>query len=530
MLRTYNKLRHESLKVNSRCNRQSGSTDRTRSGSSFPAIDLAGTCRWFVCLIIVLGGWAPCQGQVERMELGKRLRRFEQSWQNAPEALRLKSTAAMQAAVTDFFSLKLQKAANNLDDAWFAVRGKDAPSDWELALVPFRMQVTPLLGDSSVAELQCRLVPFYTVEAKVADSAQVMLTIRRSGHQSPGPKHEAVWQRSVTWKELIADEGLKIDAVPFGSGDFVVEAQVVGEDRAHTLLSTMTSRVENLEERIAALESQFRQRDQFLIDTVRATLGDQLTRLQSLREGQIPESDVPAFQILSFCESLLAQQEQPQSLILESAQRQDLWLSLAQGRRRVPVRMRLPEVPAVPATGFPVLFLFHGAGGSENMFFETYGAGGAVQAGLTRGWLVVAPRQGFAGMSLDCRQMLDTLEQLLPIDRSQVFYLGHSMGAGQVVRQVGLDPKVPRAVAAIGGGNRPRNAAALASIPWFVAAGELDFGRNGAKGLAQALKQSGGEQIEYREFPNVEHMVIVQAALEATFEFFDQTLSDKSKR
>ncbi len=494
--------------------------DECRGKSARIYIFLAG-------LFVMLGWVAPILGQVERLELGKRLRRFEQGWQEAPESLRIKSTPSMQAAVTDFFSLKLQTAARNLDAAWFAVRAEAAPSDGELALVPFRLQVTPLVCDTTHQELRCQLLPFYMVPSELPEEAQVHLTIRRTSDGSSGPKQEPVWQQTVSWGALVAEGGFKIEMAEFGSGDFVVNAEITYADGSHSLLPTMISRIDKLEERMAELERQYRQRDQFAIDTVRATLGDQWERIKSLREGQIPESDVPASQILTFCESLLEQKERPQDLLWHVAQRQDLWVSLAQGRQRVPVRLRAPEMAMAPTTGLPVLLLFHGAGGSENMFFETYGAGGAVRAGLKRGWLVVAPRLGFTGMSLDCGEMLDSLEMLFPIDRSQVYYLGHSMGAGQVVQQVGLDPTLPRAVAAIGGGNRPRNGAALAAVPWFIAAGELDFGRNGAKGLAQGLKQAGGERIEYREYPNVEHMVIVQAALDAAFAFFDQTLADK---
>lgn len=203
-----------------------------------------------------------------------------------------------------------------------------------------------------------------------------------------------------------------------------------------------------------------------------------------------------------------------------------MWLTVAQGRKKVPLRIRTPA-NIDPAAPLGVLMLFHGAGGSENMFFETYGAGGAVAAGLQRGWLVVATRQGLTGMSLDAKQILEALQPIFPIDHDQVYFMGHSMGAGQVATQVGLHPTLPRAVAAIGGGGRPRQIEAAAGLPWFIAAGSLDFGKSGAKSLSQSLQRSGGKQIVYREYPNVEHMVIVQAALPDAFEFFDQAKKTK---
>ncbi len=124
------------------------------------------------------------------------------------------------------------------------------------------------------------------------------------------------------------------------------------------------------------------------------------------------------------------------------------------GTRKAKVAVRL-RAPANISEPLPVLFLFHGAGGSENMFFETYGAGRAVHDGIQRGWLVVAPRLGFAGPGLECGAILDELSKCFTIDRKRVMMIGHSMGAGQVVRQATLDPTLPAALAALGGGARP---------------------------------------------------------------------------
>jgi acetyl esterase/lipase len=57
-------------------------------------------------------------------------------------------------------------------------------------------------------------------------------------------------------------------------------------------------------------------------------------------------------------------------------------------------------------------------------------------------------------------------------------------------------------------------------VPWFVAAGEHDFGKRGADALAKQLT-AAGSMVTYREIPDVEHMVIVQAALDQVFSFLD---------
>jgi pimeloyl-ACP methyl ester carboxylesterase len=167
-----------------------------------------------------------------------------------------------------------------------------------------------------------------------------------------------------------------------------------------------------------------------------------------------------------------------------------------------------------------VLFLHHGAGGSENMFFDTCGAGRAASLGIERDWLVVAPRQGLFGLGLDIDRMLDILAESFEIDRRRVYLVGHSMGAAQVARQVGLHPERVAAAVALGGGGAAPGGERATSIPWFVAAGEADFGRPGAAALAKRLEATGA-LVEYRDYADVEHMVIVQAALDDVFRFLD---------
>ncbi len=61
------------------------------------------------------------QAQPERLELGKRLRRFELAWELAPESNRLASAKPMQLAVSRFFALQFNEAMERLDEAWRCV-------------------------------------------------------------------------------------------------------------------------------------------------------------------------------------------------------------------------------------------------------------------------------------------------------------------------------------------------------------------------------------------------------------------------
>ena len=205
-------------------------------------------------------------------------------------------------------------------------------------------------------------------------------------------------------------------------------------------------------------------------------------------------------------------------------------MQLSRGKGTQIVRLEVPDLSEGDASKKrPVLIALHGAGGSENMFFETYGAGRLVSLSRERGWIVVSPRQsmlgfGGGGLGLDVRSILEVLETVLPIDRERVFLVGHSMGAAQAIAQVSKSPEEIRGVAALGGGGSVRDSAPLRRIPFWVGAGDRDFGKAGAKGLSQQLKRLGCEAT-YREYADVEHMVIVQAALDDVFAFFDSKLN-----
>jgi pimeloyl-ACP methyl ester carboxylesterase len=509
---------------------------------------LLGWCVGFWSVGFWGAGDAAVHAQVERLELGKRLQRFELAWQDSGPERQAASAGPMQEAVSSFFSLRLLRAAEKLDEAWWALSGAE-PSQSQRAVGSHRVAPGSLIGDGLHDRLAVRLQPFYEAPAdEVSGRVRFWLTPRSTAlpisdrHETLpqiGPAVEADWAAAVA--------GVELDVQGLPEGDYWVQAEYTSPDETFRLLPSGWSRVAEFERRVAALKEAAATNQDGSPEREawwRASLVDQARLLQAMAEGDVQEIDYPAYGLLRQGERMVEDSAGAAQAIRRWAGQGDVWLTLAEGRRKVPVRLRGPASPRDPGragaeagqeadsgtvggesaaeTPLPVLILFHGAGGSENMFFETYGGGGAVAAGLERGWLVVATRQNLTGLSLDLAQILTALETIYPLDRSQVFLLGHSMGAGQVATQVGLHPQVPRAVAAIGGGGRPRRWEEAAAVPWFIAAGSLDFGKSGAVNLSRGLERAGGRAIVYREYPGVEHMVIVQAALEETFRFFDQ--------
>ena len=328
-------------------------------------------------------------------------------------------------------------------------------------------------------------------------------------------------QRQGDWAETGGT--IQWQTGPLPAGDLTLVVEWLNDPQPIEIARIGLSRVERLRERLDALAAAANTWPEATPPTVRATVAALLPLFNSLADGRGQETDFPAARLLRFVEGLRAGAPLQADTIREAARSGDLWLTLSTGRGEVPVRLRAPA----DATGpLPVLFLHHGAGGSENMFFDTCGAGRAAALGIERGWLVVAPRQGLFGLALDVEEMLDLLGDSFEIDSSRVFLVGHSMGAGQVAKQVGLHPEAVAAAVALGGGAAAPAGEKAKRVPWLVAAGAADFGRPGAAALAKRL-EAAGATVDFREYPDVEHMVIVQAALDDVFRFLDTVVAGR---
>jgi pimeloyl-ACP methyl ester carboxylesterase len=455
-----------------------------------------------------------CEAQVERYELGKRLRRFEEAWQIAPAEVKTRSAPILQQAVSDFFSLNLLGAAEKLDQAWIVTRSEQTVA-WQKAVISYQITLPAILVDQAADSISVGLRSFYNSQEKVPDGAIVSWSIMNAQSQ-------LLIKQECSFTQ--ATEGISLGIQDLPQGDYRVSATVHYDGGQLQLPSKLISRVNDWPARSSRLSDVARNQELALNDSLRATLRDHVNLLNRAGKGDSLESDYAFFQLLSLDELLISQATDLKPTIRAAAEQHDVWLNLAKGRTRVPVRLRCPSpAPAGNTTSqpLPVLFLLHGAGGSENMFFETYGAGGAVTAGLNRGWLVIAPRLGFTGLALNCQEMLDALDSLFEIDRKQVYVVGHSMGATEAIRQAMLHPQLFKAGAVIGGGSRVRDAQKISGIAWYVAAGELDFGKPAAKGFYESMSATVADPLRYQEFSGIEHLVIVQACLDDLFKFFD---------
>ena len=178
----------------------------------------------------------------------------------------------------------------------------------------------------------------------------------------------------------------------------------------------------------------------------------------------------------------------------------------------VPMRVAIPK--GLQGSG-TIVIAMHGAGASENMFFESYGAGLAVREALKRGWVFIAPRAG-AGSA---KAALTWLKEKRNITPSRVFVMGHSMGGGLALTTGNLDPK-PAALALFAPAARSVGTG-LAGTPIFLAVGKQEMGMllGGVQSLAKSMEGKPG--FEYKQFDPCEHLMIVADALPDAYRFFD---------
>lgn len=463
--------------------------------------------------------------QNSRLELGRRVRRLEQTWELSTPRQRAEAIPPLKQAVSSFFSLRLSDAGKMIDDAWQKLRDTNSDAAFVRSVSGLTLLVSPVLADTNVDKIKIEVASFYKTDQKPPQGTVIHLKIRlASGVLLPGvTKNMEDGLASFSWENL---------SLPEGDHDLIAEFQ--HQESRFALPPVKLSRVENLEARLQKLEAYTTTEtsqqageatNQVLQRCRSATIKNEVNLLRQMLSGKSQEADFPMAQRLAFCETLGSPElsvEAP-SPLLEPGQQ--FWLTLASENRTLKTRIQLPDLIEGP---MPVLFVFHGAGGSENMFFENYGAGRVVREASSRGWLVVAPGQSLFGMALDIDEMLVALKSFIDCDRNYVMLLGHSMGAMQVQQQVKKHPKLPIAAVAIGGGRTfvPNKSGPGLKAKWYVSAGRDDFGRSGAMLLHRSLEAQGFSS-QYSETDPAEHLTCVQASVEPVFQFLDRTLRER---
>ena len=168
---------------------------------------------------------------------------------------------------------------------------------------------------------------------------------------------------------------------------------------------------------------------------------------------------------------------------------------------------------------FPLVVALHGAGGDENMFFDGYGDGTLSKLAHERKFALVSPPTiPFSISPKLLERFLDEVARDLPVDRTRVLLVGHSMGAMAASRlAVGSAPLVAGAacIAGFSDGARDRSAA-----PRAVYLAELDpiFAADRMRASVEAAKERG-LAIEVAEIKDEGHTLVVDQVLPAAIDW-----------
>lgn len=466
-----------------------------------------------LCVCLHAGRLSNAQEANLRYELGKRVQRYELLWETSSPEVRAASTATMERAVQEFFRFDLTGAAKSLDAAWLSMQKQ--PSEFERNAASLSVSA-PLVIDANPTKMQLYLksiYPFTTADWLESASLELALTpipestatkrITKTVSLSAIANVTSQLPLLVEWELEKRDAGeYELSAIVSKNG---LSAPVVG---AHvSVLSDKQTRMQAVTDWI---DTNKRAVKTSSLCTARM-LGRQLLLAD---RGKSSECDLPLESWLREFESISF--SRPDKRPMSPSGR---WQVLTDGKVEQVVRMHVPVTPPEKPT---LVFAFHGAGGSENMFFETYGAGRLIELARSRNWFVVCPRQSLTGLSLSAASMIPMIETEFGVSFHRIFFVGHSMGAAQAIEQVSKSQDRITAVAAIGGGGNPKRTDSIEKIPFYVAAGERDFGKGGAKRLSDTL-QAFGCQVKYSEYADVEHLTIVQACLNELFTFLDQS-------
>ena len=449
--------------------------------------------------------------QFERYELGRRLRVIEVEWDRVTDAhAKARATESLKSAVNAFFSFRMGDAGQSISQARFALKDKTGPSPEERWADSLCLKPEARLIDSTHPSLPVVLAVFFPTKAKKPENSRIRLVL--------GGSADVGIEAPITTLPMTVSLPLK----SLAAGDHVLTAEIISGNAILANLSQTISLVDGLADRLNALRKTV---GGWPSDTAKTTLDresarSQLRMLESLAAKQTLESDFPANRILLNLEAqtLAAERSEP---YLGKDRAGQAWVTVVtRTGRRVATRVFVPEA-AAKGGPTPIVIALHGAGGSENMFFESYGHGAIVDRCRERGWLLVATRSNaFAGPPIT--QVVDELAKVYPVDKKRVMLVGHSMGAIHALASASNDPDRFAAVAALGGGGPIRPGAKLKSLPFFVGIGSEDFALSGSKKLVENLKIAEVATLTFREYPDIEHLSIVQVALSDVFEFFDK--------
>ncbi|MEC8652168.1 MAG: dienelactone hydrolase family protein [Planctomycetota bacterium] len=475
------------------------------------------------CASLLVAGALDAQG--DRHEIGLRLRTFERALEaEADPARRDAAFVELERAVQAFFGLDMKRVASSIDAASLALAGRAAAPVEQYAR-SLQLRLGARLVDAAGGVLTLEVRQLFAVDDQPDPPPE--LTVAWRTHA------DGAWARRPLG-ELPASFEVELGAMP--PGDHALRWTLSDGDEVFVDRQLAFGAAADLEARLDAVRAAAATAKGLAPKSIESlTVGALWSLLRTTQRRTPYETELAGCALLAEAERLMAWVADPSGEPLYRSGRPGSFrVRVPVGGRAISCRLFVPDVggasdvrdasdvgnaPNVAAASRPLVVALHGAGGSENLFFDGYGDGLCVALAKRRGWFVVAPRNGMG--FVDCAALVDELAGRYAIDRGKVFMVGHSMGAMQAMSNASRAPRRYAAVAPIAGGGRVAASAALAEVPFFVSAGARDFGKGGAQRLHAAL-EAAGASARWRLYPSVEHLAVVQVALRDVFAFFDE--------
>lgn len=468
--------------------------------------------RWLLLCFTVFVSSPSALAQPERYDAGRRLIAFEQAWdKQLDSAARKRSIPYMKTALSNFFANKYGEASRYLDAARNALASSDPPDAcvaWAESL-SFRPEMR--LVEPTDGEIKLGIKQLYNLDAEFP--GRLRLSVRLLGKDNAAQLH------SEEPRTLPPDIAFGLKGVP--EGDHRVEVSLTAAEQLLTKFGYQLSVVKNRDQRLFALRMAVEKLPTEGLTTEQRTLMAHTSVLVRLAGHAALETDYPAHRLLVEAEALAALPAD--SKYFDASKTGQYWMTLSTAKGEAPIRVFVPA-QAKEGKPLPIVVAMHGAGGTENMFFDAYGHGEVVRQCEKRGWLLVAPRANFIG-SAPIAAIVDELAKRYPVDMRHVFLVGHSMGAGQVMSLAQQSPERWAGVAALGGSSRVAKTVAFQQVPLFLGCGTEDFALPGARAAAKTLIEAGAKNFVCKEYSDIEHILIVQVALPDVFQWYESLAS-----
>lgn len=461
-------------------------------------------------LVLNPGIWAEETNltEVDRFELGQRLRVFEAVLEKQTDAeLRRKAIQPLKPVTGLFFTGQLAEIARLLDSARLTLLTGKEPEARQLCFQTLSIRPAKLLIDARSEDLGFTVRSCYPVRCDKAIAMKVRVQLQSAaGKVAAGP--------IVLNLPESAREG-KLPLSRMVPGDYTFRAEVLnGSDQLEMAWEQTVSLVQDLNNRLSLVKKALDK-----ADTLHSIDGASLNRLvsilETLAQNKRQETSYPASRFLDEVEAGVASIASGKPFYGQKRVGQ-FWLQVPVDRKLVSLRLQAPQ-QAVSGEPLPLLIALHGAGGTDNMFFDGYGNGLITRLCQERGWLLVAPSN-----SLPTPELIKAIDQLYPVDRKKIYLVGHSMGAAMAVRATQNNPDLYRGVACLGGGAGVTPVEAHKTVAFFIGCGSEDFALAGAKSLQASLKKASIPGVLFREYPGIEHLTVVQLALRDVLAYFEK--------